>query len=297
MKRLRDPRLLMTLIISLTLLSAKFNYLFPITLQDRIEQGRLANILLIGIDARPGEVQTRGDTLILLSVNPIVQKVALVSIPRDTRIVFQGSNTKINMVNQLKGPQVLSREVGTLMGTQVDHYIVTNFSGFEDIIDILGGVYLDVDVRIQSYAAGVYLEKGYQRLNGKQALTYVRFRSNPDMDIGRVQRQQRLLVALGRQLMNKESFTALPRLIPKLRQSVVTNLSLKDMLCLGGVMLQVQEGDIISQTLPGYHYFAPYSGASYWEVDRQTARGLLEGLFAGETYDVRRPAPPWVNSG
>lgn len=296
MKALKNPSLILTLIISLTLVSAEFNMLFPVTLQDRISQGELANILLIGTDARPGEVQSRGDTLMLLSINAELNKAALVSIPRDTRINYQGRNTKINMVNQLKGPQAMCTEVGQLLNTKVEHYIATDFKGFEEIIDLLGGVYLDVDIRLYSYAAGVYLEKGYQRLNGKEALAYARFRANPDMDIGRVQRQQRLLSALSRQMLQVENIHLLPELIPKFRRHVQTNISLRDMIFLAGQALQMQDGEILLQTLPGYHYFAPFTGASYWEVDRNISSDLLKGLFAGQQYDVYRPAPPGVNS-
>lgn len=296
MKALKNPSLILTLIISLTLVSAELNVLFPVTLQERMSQGELANILLIGTDARPGEVQTRGDSLMLLSINPGLNKAALVSIPRDTRINYQGRDTKINMVNQLKGPQALCTEVGKLLNIDVQHYIATNFKGFEEIIDLLGGVYLDVDIRLYSYAAGVYLEKGYQLLNGKEALAYARFRANPDMDIGRVQRQQRLLIAVSKQMLQVENIHLLPQLIPELRKHVQTNISLRDMIFLAAQALQMEDVEILSQTLPGYHYFAPYSGASYWEVDRNIARGLLKGLFAGQQYEVYRPAPPWVNS-
>ncbi|MEN6348610.1 MAG: LCP family protein [Syntrophomonas sp.] len=296
MRVLKDPRLVLALIVSFTWLSAGLNYFFPVTLQDRLEQGKIANILLIGIDARPGEIQTRSDTLILLSINKSINKAALVSIPRDTRIVFKGANTKINMINQHKGPEALCREVGKLLGTDVSYYIVTNFTGFEEIIDALGGVYMDVDIRLYSYSSGVFLEKGYQRLTGKEALKYVRFRNNPDMDIGRVQRQQKLLMALAKQIMHGDTLSQLPQLIPQVRKSIYTNISIRDMFYLGRIAAQFKEDNIITQTLPGYHYFAPQSGASFWEADRQIARSLLDGLFEGTRFEVNQTAPPWVNS-
>jgi len=296
LRRLKDPRLILMLIISFTFLSAELNQFYPISLQDRLKQGRTTNILLIGVDARPGETQTRSDVLILLSLNRSINKAALVSIPRDTRILFKGRNRKINMINQLQGPTATCREVGKLLDTPVNHYIIVNFSGFENIIDSLGGVYMNVDIRLHSYKANVYLEKGPQRLSGQEALAYVRFRSNPDMDIGRTRRQQELLVALARQVGQKESLIHLPQLIPRCRECVTTNISLKEMLYLASNAVYFKEDDIITQTLPGYHYFAPYSGASFWEVDPDIAASLLDSLFHGHRYEVIQPAPPWVNS-
>lgn len=296
MKRLFDPRLVLVLIVSFTFLSAEVNHFYPISLQDRLKQGQPANILLIGVDARPGEAQTRSDVLILLSLNRSVNKAVLVSIPRDTRVVFEGRNRKINMINQLEGPEATCREVGRLLDTPVNHYIISNFSGFEDIVDSLGGVYMNVDIRLHSYRAGVYLEKGPQWLNGKEALAYVRFRANPDMDIGRTRRQQELLMAMSRQLVQKENLIRLPGLISRCSKYVTTNISLKEMLYLANTAVCFKENDIITQTLPGYHYFAPGTGASFWEVDPDIAVSLLDSLFEGHHYEVIQPAPPWVNS-
>jgi LCP family protein required for cell wall assembly len=278
-------------------LSAQLDAAYPLVLRERMERGQLAHILLIGSDARPGEEQTRSDTIILLSIDTVSSQVALVSIPRDTRIHFQGKDSKINMVNQIKGPAALCSEVGKLLNIAVDHYVVTDFSGFEEIIDLFGGVWMDVDISVYSYRQGVVLEKGWQHLSGKEALAYARFRANPDMDIGRVQRQQRLLTALARQMLEADNIARIPQLIPSFKEHVKTNLTLGDMFYLAQQFRQLKEGNIITQTLPGYHYFAPYSGASYWEVDRNTARVLLPGLFAGQRFETYCPAPPGVNQG
>jgi LCP family protein required for cell wall assembly len=295
MKILKDPRWILTLIISLTLLSAEINQLFPPSFKDKLEHDKIANILLIGIDARPGETQTRSDTLILLSINKPLNKAALVSIPRDTRIVFQGANRKINMVNQLKGPEALCKEAGKLLDTDVDHYMIVNFSGFQEIIDAMGGVYINVDIRLRSYTSGVFLEKGYQCLSGKEALEYVRFRTNPDMDIGRIKRQQKLLMAMAKQILQTDNLLRLPRLITTMQQYVTTNIRLNDMLYLGYMARQFNEKDIIVQTLPGYAYFT-YNGVSFWEADQKIAGSLLNALFAGHHFEANQPAPPWVNS-
>lgn len=295
MKFFKDPRWLLTLIISLTLITAELNHLYPLTLKERVQQGKPANILLIGVDARPGEVHARSDTIILLSLNKPINKIAVVSIPRDTRIVYKGANRKINMINQLKGPETLCKEIGKLLNTEIDYYMAANFAGFQEMIDAIGGVYMDVDIRLHSNLSGVFLEKGYQRLSGKEALQYVRFRTNPDMDIGRISRQQKLLTALANQLLQRENLSRLPQLIAIIDECITTNISFKDMMYLGNIGRQMKKENIITQTLPGYHYFSE-TGTSFWEVDRQIASSLLDGLFNGHQWEVEQPAPPGANS-
>ncbi len=286
MRILKEPRLILVLIVSLTLISAGLDQYIPEPLQTRLESGREANILLVGIDARPGEIQARSDSIILVSINRALKKTALVSIPRDTRVVYKGANRKINMVNQYEGPPGLCREVGRLLNAELHHYVAVNFKGFEAIIDAMGGVYLEVDIRLHSPATGVYLEKGYQRLSGREALTYARFRSNPDMDIGRTQRQQRLLAAISKQLMRRENLFHIPRLMLEFRKNVSTNIGIRDLYYLGSMAEEFSESEIVTQTLPGHNYVAPETGSSFWEPDRSLAPSLLPGMFEGKKYQV-----------
>ncbi|KUG02408.1 cell envelope-associated transcriptional attenuator lytr-cpsa-psr, subfamily m [hydrocarbon metagenome] len=288
--------IILSLLISFTVLSSEINKAFPVSLEDRLKNGEVANILLIGTDARPEEVNGRSDTIMLLSINDQIKQVAVISIPRDTRIVFKGKNTKINMVNQLQGPDALCQEISDLMGLRVQHYILTSFNGFEDIIDQLGGIYLEVDIDIHSPSTGVYLSKGYQCLNGQEALTYVRFRSDSDGDIGRIDRQQRFVSALTEQILKKENLARLPGIANKMKENIATNISLRDMLYLVRLTPGFKSENLITQTLPGYHYWSPYSGASFWEVDPEIARSLIDSLFNGHRYNTYLDAPPWVNS-
>jgi anionic cell wall polymer biosynthesis LytR-Cps2A-Psr (LCP) family protein len=115
------------------------------------------------------------------------------------------------------------------------------------------------------------------------------------MDIGRVQRQQKLLKAAAKQMLQKENLLYLPQLIPTVRKYVVTNISLRDMFYLGRIARDFKEENIIIQTLPGYHYFS-YTGTSFWEADRKIAESLLDALFEGHQFEANQTAPPWVNS-
>jgi len=295
LKRLKKYRFILLLILSLTLLGAGINNVFPQSIKSRINRGETVNILLMGVDARPGEEQnTRSDTMVVASINYKLDKIVLLSIPRDTRIEGWDRTGKINMINQLKGPEESCKEVSRLLEKDVEYYVITNFEGFEKMIDTLGGVDMNVDINLRSYTNGVFLEKGYRHLNGKEALTYARFRETQQGDIGRTARQQNLLKALAEQLGRKENVARLPRLLAQLRENVQSNISLSDIVYLANLIPGLKEDDIINQTLPGYHYVDPYSGTSYWEVDREIARSIIDSLFKGERFEVHLQAPPWA---
>lgn len=296
MQRFKNPRFVLLLILSITLLGAEINNVIPPSMRSQINRGQVVNILLMGIDARPGEPKTRSDTMILASINHKLGKVVLLSIPRDTRVQGWNRTGKINMINQLEGPDASCTAVSDLLGQEVHYYVLTNFSGFEKMIDTLGGVDIYVDINLQSYATGVYLEKGYRHLNGKEALMYARFRESQQGDIGRTARQQRLLSAVVQQLARKETVPRLPKLVAQLRENVDTNISWGDLVYLANLMPGIKEDDIITQTLPGYHFIDPYSGASYWEVDHQIAHSIIESLFKGERFEVHLKAPPWARN-
>ncbi|MDD3898897.1 MAG: LCP family protein, partial [Syntrophomonadaceae bacterium] len=118
---------------------------FDRSITAKAERGKQINILFMGIDARKMETNSRSDTMILASIDTKANKIAMVWIPRDTRVeVKRNHYDKINSVNYLQGPEAACRVVGDLLDIRVDHYVVTNFDGFARIIDILGGVTLDV---------------------------------------------------------------------------------------------------------------------------------------------------------
>jgi polyisoprenyl-teichoic acid--peptidoglycan teichoic acid transferase len=283
-QRFRIPLLAMLLILLIAALN--IDKVLPLSVREILNKGEPINILLLGIDARPDEVNARSDTIILASFNHDLNKVALVWIPRDTRIASPHKSQKINMVNQMQGPEATCKEVSKILNTSVNYYVLTNFAGFEKIIDILGGVYMDVDINLSSPASGVYLTKGYQRLNGKEALKYARYRGRTDGDIGRTERQQKLVSAIAKQVMQAQTIEKIPELLSALRRNVQTNLSFTDMLYLADVYAALDDNSIITQTLPGRAYNDPYSGASYWEVDRQISRSILESLFHGHKYGI-----------
>lgn len=269
------------------------------SVEEAVSRGKPVNILVMGIDARNAEENSRSDTMIVASVDRKTGQAVMVWIPRDTRVeVSRNRRDRINSVNALEGPEAACQVAGKLLGTRIDYYVVTNFSGFEKIIDILGGVNIDVETDMRHYdpnpKLNINLGKGPQLLNGADALRYVRYRGGPTADIGRTARQQKFVNALARQMFSTRTIVKLPQLVPEIAQHIRTNIPASDMLFMMKVAREFDPAQIKTQTLPGYPFTDPRSGASYWEADPEIANGILDDLFNDQKYDVAQDPPNWV---
>lgn len=248
------------------------------------------SFLLIGADRRPGDTTFNADSIIVASVDPETKIVSLLSIPRDTRVTLPGSSpfVKINAIPMLRGIPELENEVTELTGIALDGYVLTNFDGFKDIIDTLGGVTIDVE-KDMKYETGdkvdgfINLKKGEQRMTGSQALQYARFRHDATADIGRTARQQKVLKAVAKEVLQPSTLTKLTKLIPQIFKVVQTDLKLGDILNLSRVAASFDSSNIVSQTLPGYGLYL--DGISYWEVNRDQVKKIAQNILMGITTD------------
>lgn len=267
-----------------------------------IQEGERTNILLLGTDARPGETQTRTDTIILASIDPKLNKVALVSIPRDTRVNIKGSYVdKINGANAVGGPELVVEKVEELVGENIDYYVEMDFEGFKKIIDTIGGVNINVDQRMYKPSEDINLKPGQQLLNGRQALGFVRFRDYALGDIERTEHQQVFLKALGNEMLKAKNLIKLRALVKVINQNIDTNLRMADMLKMASWAPGFNSDSIIAQTLPGY--FLDKRDAygnltqSYWVADQKKTEGLLEKMLAGQTVAVVSDSPVTYSPG
>ncbi len=280
------------------LVGGQLNNIFFESVQTKEAKGKNINILLMGIDARNAKENSRSDTMILASLDTTTQQVVMISIPRDTRIkTSSGHYDKINSVNLAQGPQAACRQVSDILNVPVDYYVVTNFGGFGDIVDALGGVHINVESNMY-HADPVYpelainLQKGYQYLNGQEALAYVRYRGGPTADIGRTENQQKFIKALASEMLQTKTILKLPQLIPQLYKNVNTNIPVQDMVYLGKMAQKMDMNNIITLTLPGYFLHDNITGASYWEADKKIASTLIDDLKKGATIKVVQETPP-----
>lgn len=250
-------------------------------------------VLLIGTDKRPTDKSMGNtDTLIVVHVDSNSDRTELLSVPRDTKVKFPGYGTqKINAIARLgKGPQAIKTSLEELLGQPIDGYILTNFAGFKDIINTLGGITVNVEKNMY-YQTGdaedgiINLKKGVQRLNGEQALQYARFRHDQFGDITRTQRQQTVLKAAAKEFMQLKTLPKLPWLIPQIYHMVNTDLPLNKIILLANSASHYNSNTIVSQTLPGD--FDTENGISYWKVSPENSRLVASQLFKeGKTTNV-----------
>ncbi len=197
--------------------------------------GRPANILLIGSDTRPqlGD-PGRSDSLILVRMDPKHDFISMLSFPRDLYVPIPGLGMdKINAAYS-QGPAKTIETVRELTGEDVNDYVIIDFAGFAKLVDAVGGVYLDIDRRYYNLNDGtaarnyanIDLQPGYQKLNGADALSYVRYR-HTDSDYDRIARQQQFLSELKRQtkqLGNLTNITSFRKIYGKNIETSITNV-------------------------------------------------------------------------
>jgi LCP family protein required for cell wall assembly len=246
-------------------------------------------VLLLGIDNRQRQITIqRTDTIMVVHVNTRTGDVRLMSVPRDTMVSIQGHGIqKINAVAEFQGgPMATVDAVNQLLGTNIQYYVLTNFAGFQDVIDALGCVEIDVPSEMIYNASDVHihLNPGVQCLNGTQALDFVRWRETKLGDIARTQDQQMLIKAVAHRLLTPGGLARLPLVLPAMGRAVQTNLPGHALLTLMGIARSIGDKSHpqLSETLPGY--FLTYQGLSYWFVIPQDALKAYADLLAGRTW-------------
>ena len=216
--------------------------------------GDAFTVLIAGQD----NVGTYGltDTLMLAHVNTENGTIDLVSIPRDTRVDVSWGG-KINSVFAMTGGRIerLMEEVEKLVGFMPDFYVVLDMQAFVELVDALGGVYLEVPFRMQysdpydDPPLHIDLEAGYQQLTGDQAMQFVRYRTF-DGDIGRMQRQQQFLQAVAAQSLRVRNIPRIPSFTGIFTDHVETDLPLSGMTYLGQRMMRMDDENINFHTMP-----------------------------------------------
>jgi len=207
-------------------------------LDDSAWRPGVHTILLAGEDAGFG-----GNDVIMVALLDTTQgSLDVLSIPRDTFVNVPWSLRKINSIQhlyrQLPGEyahyiDALRDEVAKLVGYRTDHWITLDLKGFVTLIDAIGGIEINVPQRMvysdPEQGLSIDLQPGLQRLNGKQAMGLVRFRSYGDGDISRMQMQHVFLDALSDQLLRARSLLRVNDLVGVFRDHVETDLSLRNL--------------------------------------------------------------------
>ncbi|MDR0841643.1 MAG: LCP family protein [Christensenellaceae bacterium] len=275
-----------------------------------ILQNRL-NILMLGWDQSPErEDETselyrdesnnfRSDVLMLLSIDFDAKDVRLISIPRDTMAAIYNvtGRWKINAAFAKGGSAAgdgfhyAIETIQNLLQVPIQYYAGVDMNGLKALVEAMGGVDYDVDVRIA--LNGRVLEKGPQHMDGQQVLDYCRARKGISTDVGRADRQQRMLFAIFQQMKSTDQLVRLPKIYASVQDMIYTNLSAKQIAALTLFAMDLDMEDLHRHTLAGeYISKTPYSGAAYYVLDTDALKALMQELFGVELqvdfqYDYR----------
>jgi LCP family protein required for cell wall assembly len=261
-------------------------------------------ILLMGVDAPNRSVRkkdqdsfegTRTDTMMLVRVNASKQRVAVVSIPRDSKVYISGNRgiDKINAAHALGGPELAVQTVQDSFGIPIDNFIVINLRGVREMIDALGGidVFVEKPMHYTDNTAKLFInfEPGLQHLDGGKAEAFLRFRHDQLGDIGRIRRQQQFIMALTKKLREPSVVFKIPELVKVATQYIETDLSANDMLTLAFFGKDLNMNSVRTATLPGHPGGVR---VSYWVIDPDPAQMILDRLIL----DNPRSANTYNNS-
>jgi len=263
----------------------------PIEITDEI-----INILLIGQDRREGETRARSDTMILCTVNRNTKTITFTSFMRDMYVPIPGyKDNRINVSYFLGGPQLLDTTLEQNFGVTVDGNVELDFEGFVTVIDLVGGVDIDLSAAEAAYLnnPGNFetdlveqwaLTEGVNHLNGQQALAYARIRSvGGDGDFGRTSRQRLMLNALVEKAKTL-SLLELDNLLTQVLPLLTTDLSNGEILGYAMVLLpMLGDLEVNTQRIPadGTWYFANVDGNEVIIPSLSKNREVLAQIIMG----------------
>lgn len=249
---------------------------------ERIEDDKLINILLVGQDRREGESRQRSDCMILCSINPETGEISLISFLRDLYVQIPGgySDNRLNATYLFGGFELLDATLAENFGVSIDGNFEADFTGFETIIDLIGGIDIELTSAEAAYISRrnhTSIEAGFNHLNEYNALTYARARKI-DNDFGRTERQKNVLLAMYKQTKNL-SVSELSNLLYNALPYLTTDLTDSEILSLAYRLLPLASSiSIHTYTVPtgDCYYSANIHGMSVLVPDLPRIRQYLE---------------------
>ncbi len=271
-------------------------------------QDNQINILIIGMGGKNHPGGTLADTIMVASINPKNKTLALISIPRDLYVKIPGNGYgKINSAHSYGemnskttggGPVVLKKVVAEVLGIPIHYYIRGDFAGFQQLVDELGGVDINVpqaiydplfpDSRMQGYIT-FRVNKGWQHFDGATALKYARSRHSTS-DFDRAKRQQQIIIAIKDKVLSVNILTNPKKLVSILNilgGHIQSSLSVNEMQTLAkmakdfnsknihqAVLDNGPDGLLASGGAGGYNLIPKAGIGNYSEIHK-----MVQGIF------------------
>lgn len=256
------------------------------------EQDTIVHVMILGVDSRKDDVG-RSDTMMVAALDTDKGKAALLSVPRDTRVAIEGHGyEKINHAYAYGGHDMSQKAVESLLGVNMDHYIIINTTAFERIIDAMGGVDINVEKRMyyedpwdDNGGLVIDLYPGEQHMDGKKAIQYVRYRDG-EGDIGRIGRQQKFVKACLSKLISTDMLPRLPKFIDEVSSAIKTDMSVPELLRFAKQMKEVHDNGLTAQMVPGQPAYL--QDVSYWIPDITDLRQLIRDELGLETTEAMK---------
>ena len=231
------------------------------------------SLLIAGVDDEKDATYGRSDMLLLVTVHPKSEKIAMLNIPRDTRVYIEEleREDKVNHAYSNGGINYTINALEKLLDIPIDYYVSTNFQGFEDIVDTLGGIEVDVPFTVDIQMADTFEWKTYKQgpmlLKGNEALAYVRMRKkDPEGDKGRNGRQKQVIQEILSESTRFSSVGKLDDLIKNVGENVKTNIPTSDYWSFVQLFQKLKDSPIDQLTLEGYDekIYSQTEGKGLW---------------------------------
>ena len=191
-------------------------------------EGDMINIMLIGQDRRPGEERARSDSMILVTINQEKNTIQLTSFMRDLYVQIPGyMDNRLNVAYRYGGTSLMNDTFKVNFGLEIDGNVMVDFDEFTEIIEILGGVTLEIssaEAKYMNSRSDNSFKAGVNYMNAEDALTFTRMRYAAGGDYGRTDRQRRVLMAIAESFRDADLITIF-NVIDQVLPHIVTNLT------------------------------------------------------------------------
>ncbi|WP_051483778.1 LCP family protein [Clostridium bornimense] len=265
---------------------------------------KIKNILLIGVDKRSGENIGRTDSIMIATVDPENNSIKLTSVLRDTYVeIPEHGYNKINAAFAIGGVELLSRTLKYNFNITLDNYITIDFFNFQNVIDSIGGIEIDVKDtevnEINKYIKEVngtnstlLTTPGLQVLNGQQALSYSRIRYVGNSDFERVERQKRVMSACLDKVKNMEALEY-PKLLSSVYGSIDSDMTLANIITMGNTVYQMENLQVQNLRIPsdnnitlGDMYIGSDKASVVFPDLQATTEEVLNFIYPGQDFST-----------
>jgi LCP family protein required for cell wall assembly len=259
----------------------------PILSQPSKDASQSVNILVLGNDS-----YRNTDAIALINYDPINTQLNILSIPRDTSVTLNGSQTKLSLVYREGAPGATSKAVSNLLKVDIKYYVCFDTITAQKSIDLLDGVDFNSPVNLDyedpMQDLRIHIKKGQNHLTGKQAVEFMRFRipsrRTPSLlkyydgsDIKRIEAQQNMIRALIEQKLNIRYIAKINVLVETALSGTETNFSLGDALNLLKNIPKLNPNDVNMFTLPGQ-----WDSSYNYTINNEASQNIVKSYFQSD---------------